>query len=198
MKASWYVVAALSCIMAAPRAYPQLNWFATDIGLGSPTVEDDACGHPTMTLFYVPTPIKFSRIYFDISTPDPDPSHYYDIGIGSCPSLDCSQSNVPITIVCNLGAHNGNGINLTTPGPRARRCAQRTPITLKPGVYALLGAGNANLAHCYGQAGSASPVPFVSHTGLALNGSLTNSSTGFWITRSGAKSPGNGCMISLH
>jgi hypothetical protein len=198
MKALGYVLAVLLCISSSVGAHAQLHWFAIDIGPGAPRVEDDTSGHPTMTLFYVPTQVTFSRIYFNISTADPDTSHYYDIGIGSCPSFDCSQGNVQITIVCNLGAQNGDGINLTTTGPQSYHCAQSTPVTLNPGVYALLGAGNANLVHCYGQAGSASAVTFVSHLGLTINGSLTNSATGLSITRSGAKSPGNGCMISLH
>jgi hypothetical protein len=182
------------------RAQVQLNWFAANVGgNGTPVIEDDLSGSPTATLINVPTQITFSNIYFFVSTADSNTADFYDLGIGQCANNDCSQPNQRIAIVCNLGTPgpSGQGVNLTSLGPQHYPCAQGS-VTIGPGVYVLLGAGNANLTHCYGEHGASPDVPFTAApTGIAKNGSLTNTS-GFATAKPGSKGPGNGCMISLH
>jgi hypothetical protein len=179
-----------------------LNWFTANFGKASPVVEDDVSGAPTETLLYVPTSVTFSRVYFNVTTADTATGDYYDLGIGRCPSLDCSQPRVTITILCSIGSSGsgGTGVNLASTGPQSFPCTQTTPITIQPGVYVLLGGGNAKVAHCAGQNGSAPPIPFkAAGSGTATDGSLTNpNSTIFKTDVAGSRSAGNACMISLH
>jgi len=194
---------ALACIAISLNAQTTTKWFSantTQNAADSPTVEDDL-GHPTANLLYVPTSVTFSNIYFNVAKDDPATGALYDVGIGKCPSLDCSQPSATVTIVCNLGTSgaSGMGISLTSTGAQVFPCVQGS-VTISPGTYILLGGGNANVAHCLGLSGGASVIPQATGVaGHATNGSLTNpNSTIFTTGLAGAKTPGNACMISLH
>ena len=198
---SLLAVGALVCV-GATLLYGQttVNWFWANMGDHNVVVSDDVGGSPTATLIYVPTAVKFSAIYVKITTADTSTSDYYDIGIGQCPSNDCSQTNVPVTIVCDWG-NSGNGINLTSVSLQSHPCSQTTPVTIHPGVYLLLGAGNANVAKCLGQSGSSGIQPFSTTVqGDAVNGSLLNVTIGSFKTSNtaGARIAGDSCSISLH
>jgi hypothetical protein len=197
---------ALWCIAISLNAQTTTKWFSTNTptkASNAPFVEDDPSGgHPTANLIYVPTSVSFSGIYFNVATADTTSGHYYDLGIGKCPSLDCSQPNVTITIVCNLGTSgtSGSGVSLASTGAQVFPCAQGS-VTISPGTYILLGAGITNSAHCLGLFGGNAVIPQATGVGgHSTNGSLTNPNSTIFKTGSpaGAKAPGNACMISLH
>jgi hypothetical protein len=169
------------------------NWYAFTPTNGSVYVSDSAEGSPTFTLFKVDTPVTFSSIYLRITQADPTTSDYYDIGIGSCPSNDCSQPGVPITLICNLG-----GVNLLETGDVSFPCVQGQ-VTLQTGVYAYLGVGStAFVAKCQEQ--QAQITPFASTVrGGAVNGNLSTLNVPFFTTpKAGARSAADICAISLH
>jgi hypothetical protein len=193
---------ALMCTATAGvvRAQITVNWFSANQGLSNVLVSDSLSGSPTATLIYVPTAVKFSSLYVKITTADANTADYYDIGVGSCPGNDCSQPNVPIEIICDWG-DSSSGINLTSASIQSHPCSQSTPITIQPGVYVLLGAGNATVAKCSGQGGSTGIVPWSTTVqGSAVNGSLQNVTTGSFKTSAtaGARIAGDSCSISLH
>jgi len=197
------LLTALACIAISLNAQSN-NWFSANTTQNAstpPTVEDDAGGHPTANLLYVPRSVTFSNIYFNVATADTTAGAVYDVGIGKCPSLDCSQPSAVVTIVCNLGTSgaSGTGISLTSTGAQVFPCMQGS-VTIAAGTYILLGGGNANAAHCLGLSGGASTIPQATGVGgHATSGSLTNpNSTIFTTGAAGAKTPGNACMISLH
>jgi hypothetical protein len=179
----------------------QIKWFSANVAGNAAQVENNAGGSPTTTLLYVPTSVTFSGIYLNVAKLDNTSGNYYDLGIGKCPSLDCSQPNVTVTIVCNLGTSgsSGTGVNLTSVGAHVFPCSQGS-VPISAGTYVLLGAGNATVAECNGLSGDAPVIPFTSTvTGTATNGSLTNpSSTIFKTASAGASEPVSGCNISLH
>jgi hypothetical protein len=102
MSRSMTWILALLCMALGARA--QLGWFTANPGGIATLVSPNSGGAPSIMLLYVPTAVKFSNIYFNVRTQDTITTDYYDLGIGRCPSLDCSQPNVQITIVCNLGS----------------------------------------------------------------------------------------------
>jgi hypothetical protein len=194
-------LAAFSCIVIALNTGAQIKWFSANVAGNTAQVENNAGGSPTTTLLYVPTSVTFSGIYLSVAKVDNTTGNYYDLGIGKCPSLDCSQPNVTVTIVCNLGTSgsSGRGVNLTSVGAHVLPCAQGS-VTISAGTYVLLGAGNATVAQCKGLLGDAPVIPFVSTvSGTATNGSLTNpNSTIFTTAAAGVSQPSGGCNISLH
>ena len=83
----------------------------------------------------------FSNIIYDVQTFDITGGDKYDLWLASCPSSDCSQPGVTVTVVCDTGA-----IALNSTGPQKTQCTQSVPITIKPGVYILAVCGNAMVA----------------------------------------------------
>jgi hypothetical protein len=195
-------LAAFMSVATAGKVCAQtiLNWFSANQGPNKVLVSDSLTGSPTATLIYVPTAVKFSSLYAQITTADTDTADYYDIGIGKCPGNDCSQPNVTIDIVCDWG-NSSTGINLASASIQSHPCSQTTPITIRPGVYVLLGAGNATAAKCSGQSGSTGIQPWATTVqGNAVDGSLRNVDIGRFktSTMAGARIAGDSCSISLH
>jgi len=186
-------------LVAASGAQTTTKWFVVNPGFSASYVEDDSSGQPTASLIYVPTSVAFSNLYFNVYTTDSTAGHYYDIGIGKCPSLDCSQPSVQITIICNLGSSgsSGQGVSLTTSGVQSMPCAQGT-VTISPGVYILLGTGNAKTAKCLG--GASAIMPTAAPGQASTDGSLTNPNSTVFTTGSatGSHQPGNPFSVSLH
>ena len=195
-------LAAFPCIVIALNTGAQIKWFSANVAGNTAQVENNAGGSPTTTLLYVPTSVTFSGIYLSVAKVDNTIGNYYDLGVGKCPSLDCSQPNVTITIVCNLGTSgtSGSGVSLASTGAQVFPCAQGS-VTISPGTYILLGAGITNSAHCLGLFGGNAVISQATGVGgHSTNGSLTNPNSTIFKTGSpaGAKAPGNACMISLH
>ena len=191
-------LAVFSCMALSAGALTK--WFPANVA-GTSTPVENVSGSPSATLLYVPASVTFSGIYFNVAKDDTASGAFYDLGIGKCPSLDCSQPNAAVTIVCNLGTSgaSGTGISLTSMAAQTFPCVQGS-VTISPGTYILLGAGNAIVARCTGLLNDAPVIPFVSTvSGTATDGSLTNpNSTIFTTAAAGASEPVAGCNISLH
>ena len=155
---------------------PPLNWFMSGESArgGGPYYG----GAVAIALLPIPKQITLHSIYYGVTTLDSNGAHLYDIGIYSCPSNDCSQPGVAMTLICDIGAQPMPAVISNT----SHACVQTTPISLPPGIYALSFTGNDSTAQWWQSANLQLPfstnVLGVSSTGGQLPSSATTPTAG--------------------